>query len=96
MAASLHPPKLPKQEGGLHYNAKTQAIHPSLQRTRQLQTIRNPLKKARTVELGLTIIKENSPTSFAVEQTVQTIPHAKTCTLDTNTNHIILTQVRQL
>jgi len=38
----------------------------------------------------LTIIKENSPTSFAVEQTVQTMTHAKTCTLDTKTNHIIV------
>ena len=38
----------------------------------------------------LTIIKENSPTSFAVEQTVQTMPGAKTCTLDTKTGHIIV------
>ena len=38
----------------------------------------------------LTIIKESSPTSFAVEQTVQTLPRAKTCTLDTKTNHIIV------
>jgi YVTN family beta-propeller protein len=38
----------------------------------------------------LTIIKENSPTSFAVEQTVQTMMGAKTCTLDTQTNHIVL------
>jgi DNA-binding beta-propeller fold protein YncE len=38
----------------------------------------------------LTIIKENSPTSFAVEQTVKTTPRAKTCTLDTRTNHIIV------
>jgi DNA-binding beta-propeller fold protein YncE len=38
----------------------------------------------------LTIIKENSPTDFAVEQTVKTMPRAKTCTLDTKTNHIIV------
>src|SRR5262249_49397817 len=38
----------------------------------------------------LTIIKENSTTTFAVEQTVQTKPGAKTCTLDTKNNHIIL------
>ncbi len=38
----------------------------------------------------LTIIKEKSPTSFAVEQTVKTMPRAKTCTLDTETNHIIV------
>ncbi len=38
----------------------------------------------------LTIIKETSPTSFEVEQTVQTKPRAKTCTLDTKNNQIIL------
>jgi DNA-binding beta-propeller fold protein YncE len=38
----------------------------------------------------LTVIKENSPTSFEVEQTVQTKPRAKTCTLDTKNDHIIL------
>jgi DNA-binding beta-propeller fold protein YncE len=38
----------------------------------------------------LTIIKEKSPTSFEVEQTVQTKPRAKTCTLDTKNDHIIL------
>jgi DNA-binding beta-propeller fold protein YncE len=38
----------------------------------------------------LTVIKENSPTSFVVEQTVQTMPGAKTLTLDTKTNQILL------
>jgi DNA-binding beta-propeller fold protein YncE len=38
----------------------------------------------------LTIIKENSPTSFEVEQTVQTKQGAKTCTLDTKNNQIVL------
>ena len=38
----------------------------------------------------LTVIKENSPTSFAVEQTVQTQVSAKTLTLDSKTNHIYL------
>ncbi len=38
----------------------------------------------------LTIIKENSPTSFAVEQTVKTPQRAKTLTLDTKTGHILL------
>jgi DNA-binding beta-propeller fold protein YncE len=38
----------------------------------------------------LTVIKENSPTSFAVEQTVKTMPSAKTLTLDTKTNRILL------
>jgi DNA-binding beta-propeller fold protein YncE len=38
----------------------------------------------------LTVIKENSPTSFAVEQTVQTKPGAKTSTLDTKTGNIYL------
>jgi len=38
----------------------------------------------------LTVIKENSPTEFVVEQTVQTKQGAKTSTLDTKTNQIFL------
>jgi hypothetical protein len=38
----------------------------------------------------LTVVKENSPTSFVVEQTVQTMASAKTLTLDKKTNHILL------
>jgi hypothetical protein len=38
----------------------------------------------------LTVIKENSPTSFAVEQTVKTMTGAKTLTLDSKTNRILL------
>jgi hypothetical protein len=37
---------------------------------------------------SMTIIKENSPTSFSVEQTLQTMPGAKTMVLDTKTNHV--------
>ena len=36
----------------------------------------------------MTFIKESSPTSFSVEQTLQTMPGAKTLALDTKTNHI--------
>jgi len=38
----------------------------------------------------LTIIKESSPTSFAVEQTVPTKAGCKTCSLDTKNNRIVL------
>ena len=38
---------------------------------------------------SMTFIKENSPTSFAVEQTLQTMPGAKTLVLDTKTNHLL-------
>src|SRR6266478_4321000 len=38
----------------------------------------------------LTIVKENSPTSFVVEQTLQTLPRAKTLTLDSKTNDVFL------
>jgi DNA-binding beta-propeller fold protein YncE len=41
----------------------------------------------------LTIIKENSPTNFVEEQTVTTKPLAKTCTLDTKNNRIVLITV---
>ncbi len=37
----------------------------------------------------LTIVKENSATSFAVEQNLQTMVGAKTLTLDTKTNRIL-------
>jgi hypothetical protein len=38
---------------------------------------------------SMAFIKENSPTSFAVEQTLKTMLIAKTLTLDTKTNHVI-------
>jgi YVTN family beta-propeller protein len=38
----------------------------------------------------LTVIKENSPTRFEVEQTVRTGPGAKTLTLDSKTDRIVL------
>jgi hypothetical protein len=38
----------------------------------------------------LTVIKENSPTAFAVEQTVRTQASAKTLTLDKSTNRILV------
>ena len=38
----------------------------------------------------LTVIKESSPTSFAVEQTLTTMPSAKTMTIDSKTKHILL------
>ncbi len=38
----------------------------------------------------LTVIKENSPTTFEVEQTVKTMTEAKTLTLDGKTGHILL------
>ena len=38
----------------------------------------------------LTVIKENSPSSFVVEQTLQTMVSAKTLSLDSKTNHILL------
>jgi len=38
----------------------------------------------------VTVIKENSPTSFVVEQTVTTPVRAKTITLDTKTGHLLL------
>lgn len=38
----------------------------------------------------LTIVKESSPSSFAVEQNLTTMPSAKTSTLDRKTNHVLL------
>jgi len=38
----------------------------------------------------LSVIKENSPTEFVVEQNVKTMPRARTMTVDTKTNHVVL------
>ncbi len=38
----------------------------------------------------LTVVRENSPNQFRIEQTVRTMPFAKTMTLDSKTNHLIL------
>jgi DNA-binding beta-propeller fold protein YncE len=38
----------------------------------------------------LTIVKENSPTNFVVEQTLKTAPRARTMTLDSKTNRVLL------
>lgn len=43
----------------------------------------------------LTIVKENSPTSFEVEQTLKTMVGAKTSTLDEKTNQIYLIAAEQ-
>jgi len=43
----------------------------------------------------LTVIKENSPTSFAVEQIVKTMPGARTMTLDTKTGRVITIAAEQ-
>jgi DNA-binding beta-propeller fold protein YncE len=38
----------------------------------------------------LTVIKEKSPSDFEVEQNVKTMPSAKTMTIDSKTNHVLL------
>lgn len=43
----------------------------------------------------LTVVKETSPTSFEVEQNLQTMLGARTLTLDTNTNHILTMSVER-
>jgi DNA-binding beta-propeller fold protein YncE len=42
----------------------------------------------------LTVVKENSPNDFSVEQQVQTKPRARTCALDTKTGNIFLCTAR--
>jgi DNA-binding beta-propeller fold protein YncE len=41
-------------------------------------------------EGNLSVIKEESPTKFVVEQTLTTLPRAKTLTFDSKTGHILL------
>lgn len=43
----------------------------------------------------LTVVKENSPTSFAVEQNLNTMNGARTLTLDTKTGHIFVMSVER-
>jgi DNA-binding beta-propeller fold protein YncE len=43
----------------------------------------------------MTIIKENSPTSFVVEQDLQTMSGAKTLTLDSKTSHVLTMTVER-
>jgi hypothetical protein len=38
----------------------------------------------------LSVIKENSPTEFVLEETVKTKAGGKTCTLDAKTDHVIV------
>jgi DNA-binding beta-propeller fold protein YncE len=38
----------------------------------------------------LTVIKEKDPSSFEIEQNVKTMPSAKTMTIDSKTNHVLL------
>jgi len=53
----------------------------------------NPATKEAFASTGdgvLTVIKEDSPTKFAVEQSVQTHPGARTMTVDPKTGHVLL------
>ena len=43
----------------------------------------------------LTVVKETSPTTFAVEQNLQTMLGARTLSLDTKTNHILTMRVER-
>jgi hypothetical protein len=43
----------------------------------------------------LTVIKENSPTSFEVEENLNTMPGARTLTLDTKTGHLFVMSVER-
>src|SRR5208282_6086429 len=74
-------------------NAKNGDIITTLPTGRGVDTVAfNPATmEAISAEGGgtMTFIKENSPTSFAVEQTLTTMPWAKTLALDTKTNHVL-------
>ena len=43
----------------------------------------------------MTIVKEKSPTSFEVEQNLQTMNGARTVTFDSKTNHILTMSVER-
>ncbi len=74
-------------------NAKNGDIITTLPTGRGVDTVAfNPATmEAISAEGGgtMTFIKETSPTSFVVEQTLTTMPWAKTLALDTKTNHVL-------
>lgn len=74
-------------------NAETGNIITTLPTGMRVDTVAfNPATmEAASGELGgtMTFIKEKSPTNFEVEQTLQTMPLAKTVALDTKTNHLL-------
>ena len=43
----------------------------------------------------MTIVKEKNPTTFEVEQNLQTMPGARTLTLDSKTNHLFVMSVER-
>jgi DNA-binding beta-propeller fold protein YncE len=74
-------------------NAQTGSIITTLPTGEGVDTVAfNPgAMEAISAETGgtITFIKENNPTSFTVEQTLQTMPGAKTLALDTKTGHVL-------
>jgi hypothetical protein len=74
-------------------NAKTGKILTTLPTGVGVDTVAfNPkTMEAVSAENGgtMTFIKENSPTKFTVEQTLQTLPGAKTLAFDSKTGHVI-------
>ena len=74
-------------------NAQTGAVITTLPTGEGVDTVAfNPATmEAISAETGgtMTFIKENSPTSFSVEQTLQTMPVAKTLALDTKTGRVL-------
>ena len=74
-------------------NAQTGSIISTLPTGVNVDTVAfNPATmEAISAENGgtMTFIRENSPTSFSVEQTLKTMPVAKTLALDTKTGHVL-------
>lgn len=73
-------------------SAKDGAIITSLPTGGQVDTVTFNPKTMEAISAegagSMTFIKENSPTSFAVEQTLTTMPGAKTLTMDSKTGHL--------
>ena len=71
----------------LKLNATSIALTDQIFFCRQMYTL---LKAGVPILQALTIVKEKSPTSFVVEQTLQTPPRSKTLTFDGKTGHVLL------
>jgi hypothetical protein len=84
--------RLPSPEV-LVVNAETGAILTTLPTDTNVDTVGfNPATMEAIATAGagsIVVVKENSPTSFEVEQRLKTMPGARNMVLDTKTNHII-------
>jgi hypothetical protein len=98
-ARSGNPPAVPSQPMMVIMNAKTGAIITSLPLAGGSDgAVFNPATMEAFSSHGngtMTVVKEKSPTSFVVEENLNTMNGARTITLDTKTGHLFVMSVER-